>query len=526
VSPQYRPVEPDEIGFSHHDAMGEPSAGSVPDPGWEQDNIVLATVGIDIGSTTSHIVFARLHMQRLARSLSSRYAAVERRILHRSPILLTPFRDDESIDVDALREFIDRAYLQAGISRDDIDTGAVILTGAARERENARAVADLFAREGGKFVCASAGHRLEALLAAHGSGAVALSGELRAAGLHVDVGGGTTKLALLDDGEVRATSALAVGARLVAFDAWGAIVRIEPAAERIAAALGAPLRLGASLEPADRSALASRLADLIAAAIHGQTSDVPEVQVLEALPPRPSPAFITFSGGVAEYLYGRDRADYGDLGRELAEAIRQRSDRLPAPVVEVAEGIRATVIGASQFSIQLSGNTIFLSDRAGLPLRSLPVATVRLDSTEPTPDSVAENVRSALARLDVDHAAAPPAVAVRWPGEPRHAALRAIAEGIVGAVGTRRPIVVALQGDIAQTLGRILVDELGVREDVVVLDGLELEDLDYVDIGEPVRPANVVPVVIKSLVFGEIVPTSAERSRGMSLPRRRSRSEP
>src|SRR5438552_12923103 len=191
-----------EIVFPDHHAGGaedEIEPEELASLAWKIDNVELLTVGVDIGSSTSHLLFARLHLQRLAQTLSSRFAVVKREVLHRSPVLLTPYRPDGLIDVQALESFVHAAYSEAGLSPDQIDTGAVILTGAALERANARAVAELFAGSGGKFVCASAGHNLEGILAAHGSGAVALSHQRKETLLHVDVGGGTTKLRPLLD---------------------------------------------------------------------------------------------------------------------------------------------------------------------------------------------------------------------------------------------------------------------------------------------------------------------------------------
>ncbi|HEY2595520.1 MAG TPA: ethanolamine ammonia-lyase reactivating factor EutA, partial [Chloroflexota bacterium] len=183
----------DHDHFLHDDGAPDGAAGL--DVNWVLDNVELRTVGVDVGSSTSHLLFARLHLQRLTESLSSRFVVVEREVLHRSPILLTPYRPDTGlIDVDVLSSFVKATYAEAGLAPEDVDTGAVILTGAALERANARAVAELFAGQGGKFVCASAGHNLEGILAAHGSGAVGLSRERRGTLLHVDVGGGTTKL--------------------------------------------------------------------------------------------------------------------------------------------------------------------------------------------------------------------------------------------------------------------------------------------------------------------------------------------
>ena len=394
-------------------------------------------------------MFARLRLQRLADSLSSRYVVVERTVLHRSPIVLTPYSAGNTIDAAALEAHIAGWYAAAGLAREDVDTGAVILTGAALEQDNARELADLFAGEGGKFVCATAGHALEATLAAHGSGSVARSRREHETILHVDVGGGTTKLARIEDGLIVATTAIGVGARSRA----------------------------AGRDPAERKRIAGGLADLIVAATRG--APVPAaLQLLAPLPRGSAPGRITLSGGVSEYLAGRERADYDDLGRELAEAIDARRGELPAPLEVVADGIRATVIGASQFTVQVSGSTIGVG--APLPLRNVPVMRLGGDA----------------------RGSGPIAIAVKWDGEPEHARIRALAERI--AVATkRRPLVVAIDGDIAATLGAVLRDELQFSGDLVTLDGLELGELDYIDVGAPVAPSGVVPVIVKSLVFQE-----------------------
>src|SRR5229473_1590072 len=202
---------------------------------WAADNVELTTVGIDIGSSTSHLMFARVHLQRLTTALSSRFVVVSRKVLWQSPILLTPYLPDYTIDTDELAGFIGGCYAYADIEPGDIDSGAVILTGEAIKRHNARAIADLFSEEAGKFVCASAGHHMECQLAAHGSGAVALSRGHAARLLNVDIGGGTTKLALIENGALVATAAIAVGGRLLVEDAKsgsmggskGGLTRIE-----------------------------------------------------------------------------------------------------------------------------------------------------------------------------------------------------------------------------------------------------------------------------------------------------------
>jgi ethanolamine utilization protein EutA len=433
--------------------------------------VVLRTVGIDIGSTTSHAMFAKLRLQRLADSLSSRYVVVEREVLHRSPIVLTPYSGDDVIDRGALEAHVAGWYRDAGLARDDVDTGAVILTGAALERHNAHELADLFAGESGTFVCASAGHALEATLAAHGSGSVARSRRAHETILHVDIGGGTTKLARIEDGVIVATTAVAAGARLVAFDERGRIARIEPAARTF----GVRLTVGAALTGEQRDRIAAGMADVIVAAIRG--ADVPvALRLLEPLKRAPAPARITLSGGVSEYVAGRERAEHHDLGRELAAALVARRAKLPAPLEVAPDGIRATVIGASQFTVQVSGSTIGVG--ASLPLRNVPVVPLGSDA----------------------RGSGPLALAVKWTGEPEHSRILALGERIAAATD-RRPLVVAIDGDIAATLGAVLREELRFAGELITLDGLDLGDLDYIDVGVPQPPSGVVPVIVKSLVF-------------------------
>src|SRR4030081_3030437 len=176
-----------------------------------EDEIVVLSVGVDIGSSTSHLVSSRIVLERL----DSRYVVTTRETFYESDILLTPYSAEETIDADALGAFIERQYQDAKVDPDEIDTGALILTGVAVRRRNARKIGELFARQAGKLVAVSAGDNLETVMAAYGSGAVARSIRDRAAVMNVDVGGGTSKIAVCRDGAVIAITAVDVGARLV-----------------------------------------------------------------------------------------------------------------------------------------------------------------------------------------------------------------------------------------------------------------------------------------------------------------------
>ncbi len=502
------------IHFPDHHGGADEGEGEGRPLTWDLDNVELTTVGIDVGSSTSHLLIARLHLQRLAQGLSSRFEVVGREVLYRSPVRLTPYRADGLIDAEELRRFFDRAYREAGLTAEGIDTGAVILTGVALERENARAVAELFAGTGGRFVCASAGHNLEAILAARGSGAAELSGPGPEPRLHLDVGGGTTKLALIEGGQVLETAAIAVGGRLVILDASDRVVRVEPAALAVARAAGVRLVEGEQLPLEERRRLCAAMAEAALAAVRGDRGGLAgELMLTPPLPRAPASPALTCSGGVSEYLAGaapgsspgRDGAvPVDDLGVELAAALAAAFRGQGYELRPLPAGIRATVIGASQFTVQLSGNTVHVSRPDLLPLRNLPVVHPRLPEGAGAP-AVAAALRRAMSRLDLDEPR-PLAVALSLPGEPHHRTLRELALGVADGLGDhlarRLPLVLALDADLGRSLGHVLEEELGPMESLVVIDGLELVELDYVDVGEMVRPAGVVPVVIKSLAFG------------------------
>jgi len=480
----------------HFHEWSEAERNALAEVIWNAENVELTTVGIDIGSSTSHLMFARVHLQRKTQLLSSEFVVVRRDILWRSPILLTPFLPDFTIDAEGLREFIGAAYAQAGVAPEAVDSGAVILTGEAIKRRNAEAIAAIFASQAGKFVCASAGHHMECMLAAQGSGAVAMSRHTHRTVLHVDIGGGTTKFALVQDGQIRATCAVAVGGRLIVQDEAGRLMRVEDSA-RLA---GLQARVGETPAPAERERLADRLADVVIDMIRGAPPSplARELLLTESLPPM-QPHAITFSGGVSEYLFGRESRTFGDIAKPLAERVaRGLHDR---HVVDAGQGIRATVIGASQFTVQLSGKTIHLSGGVSLPVRNVPVTFPALDlERDFDAAAVARAVSAALARADAPEAVA---VAIRWQGEPHYQRLRELAAGIAQAAGGRAsaPLILMIDRDIGRLLGHILEHELGVPRGIVSLDGIELREFDYVDIGEVMQPTEVVPVIIKSLLF-------------------------
>ena len=490
-----------------------PTEGRFTAPGRdmaEEDRIVLTSVGVDIGSSTSHLLFSRLELERQ----DGRYITVKRDVLYQSDILLTPYAGATTIDGAALGSFIDAQYRAAGLARQDVDTGALILTGVALLRDNARAVADLFAGEAGRFVSVSAGDNLEATMAAHGSGAVAIS-EAGGAVMNVDIGGGTTKVVICRAGHTAELMAIDVGARLVAFDSEGAVTRLEPAGRGIAARLGLDLTLGQHVSAENLRRLATYMVDHLLAEISvsadgtGTGTGAQGSHLLRTAPlhDRSGIAAITISGGVAEFIYDRAATTFGDLGPLLASELRTRAAELGAPVVETSGGIRATVIGASQYTIQVSGSTIYLSPLDVVPVRNIPVVMPRFQwhAEDFQAGDVSHSIEDALRRFDLRDAAVPVAIAARWEGSATYARIKAFCAGAVQAMQSHlargHPLILVFDSDIGGLLGLHFREEMHLPYPIISIDGVELREFDYIDIGAFIPTSGAVPVVIKSLVF-------------------------
>src|SRR5438309_68616 len=470
-----------------------------------EDEIRLASVGVDIGSSTSHLVFSRLVLERL----DNRYVVSEREVVHESEVLLTPYGGDATIDALALGRFIDRQYELAAVDPKAIDTGALILTGVAARRSNARAIGELFASQAGKFVSVSAGDALEATLAAFGSGAAARSVRESARVMNVDVGGGTSKIAVCEAGEIADLTAVDVGARIVCFDAEGRVARVEEAGRRFAAEVGFVVEIGVKPDAARLNAMIERMADRLFEAMSRPVLSAESNALVRLAPLRNErkPEAISFSGGVSEYIYGREDRAFGDLGPALARAILARIKTWGPRIEPSDEGIRATVIGASQYTIQVSGSTIFVAPQTVLPLKNVPVVTpnLPLDAETLAVERISESVGAALRRLDLDGGERPVALCYRWKGSATFGRLDAFCRGIVSGLanelGRGLPLILVGDGDVGGLIGIHCREETGLSNPIVSIDGIVLKEFDFIDIGALLETSGAVPVVIKSLVF-------------------------
>ena len=475
----------------------------------EVDRKVITSVGIDVGTTTSHLVFSELVLEKDEFSRSKKFHIVERNIKHRGRIFFTPLKEgNREIDVETLIPLLFEEYERAGFEVSEVDTGAVIVTGESARKENAELIVERLAQESGKFVAATAGPNFESVISAHGSGAVEYSKENACRLVHTDVGGGTSNIAVIDNGEIVDTACVNVGGRQLAFDVGGEIVRLEPAGEKVIAELGYDVSLDDVLSQGQKEDIAYTLASTLVEVLSGTTkSELSEhLMMTKSLPTEAFKGDIlySFSGGVAEYIYGKERRDFEDLGRLLGERIRELCEERGLKLVETSEKIRATVIGACEFTLQVSGSTTYRSPELGLPIRNLPVVVVNVRKESLTVDHVATQVAAALGRYDIVEGEAPVVLAFHDPVGIQYDRLKTFALGLVEAlprtIGEGLPFIIIFDTDVGNSVGNVLYRETGVGN-VLSIDEISLSEGDFIDVGESIIGNPVFPVVVKSLIF-------------------------
>lgn len=492
-----------DLGFGHDTPASEELDFSIDG----ESRVLLTTAGVDIGSTTTQLTLCRIEL----RKVGSRFVVTNRDVFFQSDVLLTPVRGTD-LDEPALAAFFATQYEQAGIEVGDIDSGVIILTGLALARRNSERVANIFAAAEGRFLAVAAGDVTEATLGCRGAGIEALSRSTGCDIVHVDIGGGTTKLSLVIDGVIASTAAIDIGARLVTINGDRRITSVEPPAEKLLAAAGR-LPDGVAADEAVMAGLADRMAEQVLAHA-GIAPDIVPYSWLLRTPPLDTPASrdarlkMTFAGGVSEYLYRRETRSFGDLGPLLAASLSRQISERQIDVLPSDAGIRATVVGASEFTSQVSGNTIHLTDPGLLPLRGLPMVRLphpvagELIDTARLRDSVAAAVRT-RSELIGDELA----LVLSWTGSATFARLDDSAAAIVAGVQAARQqdypkaLVVICDADVARVLGRRLEAHVPPGTDVVTIDGVDGADGDFLDVGPYVPGTRSVPVVVKTLLF-------------------------
>jgi len=473
----------------------------------------IISVGIDIGTSTTQLIFSRFIIENTASVTSvPRISIVDKQIIYQSAIYETPLHSIQRIDETAVREIVLKEYKLAGIEPKSVTTGAVIITGETARKENASTVLSAMSGLAGDFVVATAGPDLEGVIAGKGAGASSLSLEQHKTTVNLDVGGGTTNIAFFSEGEVKVSSCFDIGGRLIKLRPGSMIVDyISPKLEKYCRDTGIPVRTGESAAVQDLQRICSWMANVLLASIgfNGSTgaikADDLEFMATDSLKECFAPELITFSGGVADYIYNLSDKDFTHndigilLGREIHSAFLNVWNRVRQPI----HTIRATVIGAGMYSTELSGSTITY-DGIIFPLKNIPI--IRLSRREETLPAAefSEIVRQRLDWYKDDQGQGAAAISITGEFNISFENLKQYAErlaaGLAPLVKAGLPQIIIVEHDMAKALGQMLLTMPGHRK-LVCIDNVSTSQGDYIDIGAPLMGGRVLPVVIKTLVF-------------------------
>lgn len=467
-------------------------------------------MGIDIGTSTTQLIFSRLTMENRASSyVVPRISIVRKEVTYRSKIYFTPLLSQTEIDSARIKQIIETEYQSAGIKPEDLQTGAVIITGETARKTNANSVLNALSNMAGDFVVATAGPDLESVLSAKGAGADKLSEEERTTIANLDIGGGTSNLACFQKGVLKGTSCLDIGGRLIKVE-QGIITYIFPAIEELAARHQIQIHTGERADVGKLEKICALMAEQLAMALHIRKADDYHLKLYtnagKPLPDTPAIDGITFSGGVADGIYQAGPGDifcYGDIGILLGRAIKNSPYFKDIKIYPAAETIRATVVGAGTHTTNISGSTITY-EKEKLPLKNIPVLRVE-DEEEQASSSMKKAIREKLELYRFEGVLSP--VAIGFSGSYHTSFLKVqelaaiISEGAGDIISSSHPLILIIENDIAKVLGNALNVLLEHRKDVICIDGIVAKNGDYIDIGEPVAGGQVVPVVTKTLIF-------------------------
>lgn len=478
------------------------------------DKTAILSVGIDVGTSTTQVVFSKLQMDNAGGYFSvPRVAIVDKEVVYKSEVYMTPLKTDVLIDTDALRDIVAAEFRKAGYRPEDTDSGAVIITGESARKENADAVLKSLSDFAGDFVVSAAGPDMESLIAGKGSGAWQYSMDHHCRVANLDIGGGTTNVVLFEDGETLARGCLDIGGRLICMNPQGIITKVSPAAAVMAQAAGVPVSVGDRCDELKLTAVTRQMAAALNAYLGVGTKDIDAILRQIKTPgssdfPVPEKVqAVFFSGGVADLIYheSADTWAYGDIGVLLGRAIRESRLFTDFQKMEPGETIRATVVGAGTYTTTISGSTITYSDDI-FPLKNIPV--IKLDEelqeacfageTEP----VIRRIQWVLGQNDEEH------FILAMPGKrnPGYTEMKRAAASIRQIMDRVQPpgepILLVIESDIAKAMGQMIRQQPDLKRQVVAIDSIHVEDGEYVDMGKPMMNGMVIPVVVKTLIFG------------------------
>ncbi|MCB2296392.1 ethanolamine ammonia-lyase reactivating factor EutA [Clostridium tagluense] len=471
----------------------------------------ILSVGIDIGTSTTQLVFSKLTIENLASSFAiPRISIVDKEVIYRSEIYFTPLKSQKEIDGEKVREIVEREYHSAGIATSDVITGAVIITGETARKQNANEVLQNLSGLAGDFVVATAGPDLESIISAKGAGADKISEDYDSTVVNLDVGGGTTNIAVFKEGKLLDTGCLDIGGRLIKIDKEsGVIIYIAEKIKELAELKHIHIEEGEKPSVEALNIIVDEMVKLLEESVNirPKSNFYERILTNKGIKKDIEVEYITFSGGVADYVYKMDTEDmfkYGDIGVLLGVAISKSNLCTKLVLKRSIETIRATVVGAGSHTTNISGSTITYTEDK-FPIKNLPILKLSEEEENSGYENMVKVIKEKLKWFTLENELQPVAIAIKGKLNPSFVEIQKLGEtlmaGMEDILKSDFPTILVIENDIAKVLGQTLYRQLDFKKQVICIDTIKVENGDYIDIGKPLANGRVLPVIIKTLIF-------------------------
>lgn len=469
----------------------------------------LMSAGIDIGTSTTKLVISRFSLMNVAGGTHvPRIEIIDKEILYRSPIFRTPLLSPTIIDINKIEQLIQNEYEIAGVLSQQIQTGAVIITGETATMKNAQEMVHHLSDVAGEFLVATAGPDLEGIIAAKGSGAYEYAKKTGKSVANIDIGGGTANIAVYQGDKMDGTCTLHIGGRLIEFENQR-VKSISAPIQKLLTQEGWSLEINDSKNHPTIEKVTDWMAKLLGRVLSKSTTSKDEVLILGHHPEWIGDIdVITISGGISECMYGLEDTDYSkavydDIGIELAQALQKDEDLKNWEWVIPEETVRATVLGAGTQTTNISGATIQV-DSKELPQKNLPVFEVSFENQiEIGLGKLQSSMNLAISMYDPGREGQNFVLYLKDFPYLNFKDIQEIAKGLLQSrllkPKPEQPLIIVLQSDHAKVLGQTLQAQ-EASQSILCVDQVDVEHGDYMDIGR-ILQSGVVPVVIKTLTF-------------------------